>query len=50
MTRNGTPGMPLAGKAFSSDDRPLQKFAPAACAMSEHSRYAQRIRRRYATQ
>ena len=50
MTRDGRAEMPLADKAFESDDNALQKFMQSPTAMSEHSRYAQRIRRRYAAQ
>ena len=50
MTRNGTAEMPLAGEGFSFDNPAAQKFVQPDLAMSTHSRYAQRIRRRYATQ
>ena len=50
MNRNAVEQLLLADKAFGSDHNPLQKFVPANSKISEHSRYAQRIRRRYATQ
>ena len=50
MTRNGTAEMTTAGKAFALDDHEAQKFASLRLGLADYSRYAQRIRRRYATQ
>ena len=55
MTRNGMAQSHqtievLDRKVLESDDSAVQKFAQMATPMSEHSRYAQRIRRRYAHQ
>ena len=55
MTRNGMAQSDqtievLDRKVLESDDSALQKFAQMPTLMSEHSRYAQRIRRRYAHQ
>jgi [glutamine synthetase] adenylyltransferase / [glutamine synthetase]-adenylyl-L-tyrosine phosphorylase len=53
MTRNGTvewhpTGKVLDSSILESDDNAGQKFGCASTLVSEHSRYAQRIRRRYA--
>ncbi len=50
MNRKDMADRPTAGEVLQSDDAALQKFEPEAGKISEHSRYAQRIRRRYASQ
>ena len=50
MNRNDLAAMPLSSEVLQSDDAALQKFEPKAAKLSQHSRYAQRIRRRYASQ